>query len=731
MSVSGIRSEIKQISSRNVSYQIDLMEWSKKMDLIAISTKGDIIIHRFKWQKVWTFPAPSDNLVPRTIAWRNDEKLIAVGYNNGLVVLLDIENKEEIYSFHLNCDITCMIWTNCRKPIINSDNKQNQSCQDHSSFLPKYPSLSLLSSTTKKTDYNTLKFYSKDTMNILVTALTNASVNLSIFGMITCANLDLLKFFPHEESIEIQDLLMSDSLKQLFVVVKMRHTSHVLIFENDMLFKYSVSLLKIATQHGLIKNNLCYIHDTIQVITEAWETILLEMDNKLIKFADSQSTGSLSADFLELLMFGYPPTTALYTFLTKDLTEKGLKKLANSIELSYSTIQKLVIKPLTTSVMNVLYHLSTLKGMNKTKYFYAILLNENVDNAVSSAGSLLIKTNELQQTIETSMRDYKIFFRWLYAVIVRLMDESVPDDIAAVRQQEINYLAEFLKQLDGINEKIDNEDVLRRKFNLERVGQYLEDKNLVFPIADDCPKSWSFLLKTNDCLKNCPFMFPHDKELSLVQQFKKLSEKIEAAFNHLQIGISKNFELCYHIESPVTDILHTNFEISSTSIYIDTENVVLFVVLDSKKELTFFEIDRSFCVKSVKVTLQGSFLFQHIKFYNENTISILLTDNNPSEKTTQFLQFPVIKLRETALIYSNGDAMRIVNLFEIVDESMMKQIDGIYGIKIAVSGPRKVSSILSDTKKSIKIFEMEIDEDEEDLLETSSHNASTEVFQNI
>lgn len=56
----------------------------------------------------------------------------------------------------------------------------------------------------------------------------------------------------------------------------------------------------------------------------------------------------------------------------RDLTEKGLKKLANSIELSYSTIQKLVVKPLTTSVISLLYHLNTLKGMSNNKYFYAV-----------------------------------------------------------------------------------------------------------------------------------------------------------------------------------------------------------------------------------------------------------------------------------------------------------------------------------------------------------------------
>lgn len=38
---------------------------------------------------------------------------------------------------------------------------------------------------------------------------------------------------------------------------------------------------------------------------EAWETVLLEMDNKLTNYANKQTEGSLSADFMELLVFGY------------------------------------------------------------------------------------------------------------------------------------------------------------------------------------------------------------------------------------------------------------------------------------------------------------------------------------------------------------------------------------------------------------------------------------------
>lgn len=64
----------------------------------------------------------------------------------------------------------------------------------------------------------------------------------------------------------------------------------------------------------------------------------------------------------------------------------------------------------------------------------------------------MIKSMELQQAIEQSTRDYKIFWGWLYGVIIRLVDETVPDEVAAVTQQDVIYLADFLNNFDQNNE---------------------------------------------------------------------------------------------------------------------------------------------------------------------------------------------------------------------------------------------------------------------------------------
>lgn len=81
-----------------------------------------------------------------------------------------------------------------------------------------------------------------------------------------------------------------------------------------------------------------YLSRILMAISEAWETILLEMDEKLAKYAADKPAGSVAADFLELLMIGVP-SQDLVNFLLRDLTEKGLKKLGHSIDMCYNNIQ--------------------------------------------------------------------------------------------------------------------------------------------------------------------------------------------------------------------------------------------------------------------------------------------------------------------------------------------------------------------------------------------------------
>lgn len=64
----------------------------------------------------------------------------------------------------------------------------------------------------------------------------------------------------------------------------------------------------------------------------------------------------------------------VFAIIFSDLTEKGLKKLANSVDLSYSTVESLITKQLQSSGVNMFYFLNSLKGLSRITHFFEVLV---------------------------------------------------------------------------------------------------------------------------------------------------------------------------------------------------------------------------------------------------------------------------------------------------------------------------------------------------------------------
>lgn len=240
-------------------------------------------------------------------------------------------------------------------------------------YLPPLPNFNSLTSNTRKHDYNCHTPYATRVFNMLMVALKSGVVRMFVFGMLPCGQINVKSSLgvKGNEDFQLFDMKMSSDFNTIFVLVRHKRKLRQLAFQNNIYSDSTVSLLKLATQYGYIVNTLAYIEEIVQCIIEAWETALLEMDRKLTNYVNSRPDGVVSADFLELLIFGYAPDP-LVKFLTRDLTDKGMKKLGNSIEITYSTIQQLVIRPLHTAILNLSYHLNYLKGMSKNTYYYKV-----------------------------------------------------------------------------------------------------------------------------------------------------------------------------------------------------------------------------------------------------------------------------------------------------------------------------------------------------------------------
>lgn len=343
------------------------------------------------------------------------------------------------------------------------------------------------------------------------------------------------------------------------------------------------------------------------------------------------------------------------------------------------------------------------------------------------------------------------------------MDETVPDDIAAVSQQDIIYLAEFLNTFDGDDSTIDNPEQLietmsttntttteqsrKKRFNLERVGQYLEDKNLQIPSGYNLTQKWAQLLDENECLKECDIFYPHDKHLSLVQQHNVLKQSISEFFSRPETLMGNNFQPKMSIDCTVVvtdDMTSTNApQLSHWNI--ESDGICLFAMLMAQKVLFLIELSAATKqTRAIRLEFQekrffdekyaafGELQFRDLQFYNDHHLSLLLLADHQGKMVNCFVQFPLASVRNRMTIMASTtttggslDQLMPVNMFDVLDAQIIRMLDGADSCRISVSGSRKVAALLAESKKRIRLYETEVEDEDDDL--DMSQNASVDV----
>ncbi|XP_076313209.1 anaphase-promoting complex subunit 4 [Tachypleus tridentatus] len=759
----------RQVDERHVPLEATQMVWSPTMDLIALATvQGEVLLHRLSWKKVWSLAPPKgkDNTVKaQVLVWRPDGKVLAVAYDTGTVLLCDVENSDVLHKIDVASSISCMSWVQKHE-----QHKREHLCYiDRSSqYLPKLPSLTKsycsVSKNTEDSVEDSKKLKNQVSLNILLIGTVTGNVLLNAFGVYPCGKL-LVKFEDkHQNHVPIVCCTLSENFSILSVIAgrKMEDEQIIyslLIYSVPMLQQYHEELQIIALNYGQIACLRNYLSCTIQAIEEAWEDILLEIDSKLMTYAEEKqrvSSGTVSDGFLELLMFG-TPSDVLEKFLLHDLTESGLKKLGHSIELSYSNIQKLVLKNLQCVAQAIYYHLNDVKGMAlwKSRFGALGLSIEMVKLAVMSTGSFLMKATEIQQVIDNSMKKFKAFFRWLYTVILRLSDEPIPPEITKVTQQDLNFVADFLKE--NFAKEWDQEK--KSTFSLERVGQYLKMEKLTFTQhLKDNP--WISFLDTHPQFKENDMLFNHYPEKSLVQQQVELEKAVDDAFQGPFNVIGGSFVISEEMTlfscrtdfsikiSYVTNIKTSLFYIAFTAdkvptscMYIVREPLGVPSCLEAVC-ICFGEIGNEHTESNESTSTTVESRKKHrildVQFYNEDVLSVLLVESHdeiPDRGIPILVQFP---LKNVAHEFQQINTRKNVDLINglkrnidgasCLDKMNYRYLESMRALQFAVSGSRKVACVLFSSRRRVRLFEMDVEDEEDDQDDTCLDESATKEF---
>lgn len=194
---------------------------------------------------------------------------------------------------------------------------------------------------------------------------------ISIFGCFTPIRVNVNTLLGHKCSL--LNMHLSESLDKILTTVTDEEDNVKMIIINSQIFKtHRKELFATAMKYESLMSLINKLSGTIANVKEHWESIFLEMDSKLSKFASKVPEGTMSADFLDLLMFGIS-SDEMQEFLLHDLTKKGLEKFGQTIEMSYGNIQKLLLKNVNKVGQSIAYHLADLRGMARLEHRYEVI----------------------------------------------------------------------------------------------------------------------------------------------------------------------------------------------------------------------------------------------------------------------------------------------------------------------------------------------------------------------
>ncbi|XP_071768931.1 anaphase-promoting complex subunit 4 [Centroberyx gerrardi] len=750
----------RQVGEKQLPNPVLCMAWSPKRDLIALAnTTGELLLHRLaNFQRVWSLP-PNEYTGKEitALAWRPDGKILAFSVGDTKqVVLCDVEKAEILHLFPVQSPVSCMHWmevieeSSALSSFYNSEDESKL-------FLPKLPTLPKSYSTTSKIfseekSDEIMNLLGEVRLNILVLGGGTGFVELYAYGMYKIATLTGVPG-------TCRSLSLSSDLKSLSVITEVRSVDNnpeicYIQLDTGLLSDCLPEVTRMARKFTHISTLLQYLRLSLTCMCEAWEDILMQMDLRLTKFVQEKNTSTQVQDeFLELLLWGQS-SPELQALLMNQLTVKGLKKLGQSIESSYSSIQKLVISHLQSGSEALLYHLSEVKGMSlwKQKFQPLGLDSAAIEDAITAVGSFSLKANELLQVIDKSMKNFKAFFRWLYVAMLRMCEEHVPPELNKMTQKDIAFVADFLSEHFS-----ENEELFDRKgkyFNVERVGQYLkdEDEDLVSP-PNTKGNQWLKFLQESTHLKESPLLFPSypQKSLHFVKRMMEgvielcLQKPAEVIGKSVKQAVflplytvpesSENTPRLFELPSLWNDkkanmhyVVFCMPEISPCKLYllrkgtdpyrhipnnlmsIDLSNVLSHHLGDNEPDWVYSCLDA--------------------RFYDDEMLTVVL--QGPEEIRGHVLaQLPLSSALSCETEFNWDPSLRLdqqsgaIPCQSVVLGNQWRDLENMKAQFVAVNGIRKVACVLSANLRHVRVFEMDV-EDEEDEEGAESQNASAD-----
>ena len=724
------------VCDKPCSNKILKTRWSPVRDLIAVLTSnGDIRLHRMCWQRVWVLSTKDNHAA--SLAWRPDGKVLAVGYENGTVKLVEIEKATIIHSFHLDGCITSLEWT------IADSRKDEYSgiyVSNHKDYIPKIEN----SDSKSKNDHSKLITQDSKSNSILAVGTSKGELALFLDGVYKASSQvtggvkqdkRVVSSYLHDQvgTITIVTSVEDPNNSRIHHIGMFQHRSELLSSRREELSYIS---LKYTYTNMLIQQ----CEQTLKSMLDASEDVCLKINSKLEKLEKmvEPCEESVSSEFTMAYATGIA-SAELQAFLTQDLTTKGLKQIAQSVQSAYTSLFTNVRDELESVSQELLFHFNDLLGMSKWEDRFGSLglVHEHLQDFVVCLSQFILKVQELMGVISSDMENFRVFFTWLQYLVVRMSGEYAAGETSTRMKQfnnedydiMLNFLEKRLVKIPG-----------QSGYDLERVSQFFKEGCLESP-QDSLHNGWYDFVQGNELLRNSPLIIQPDKESTLKELFSHLKEKFAYIFESVEQAITESNQ--QHMRTRL--FCHSDDHDESCEV-----KVSMFSAIDGCLMLTVLpcscDSDKMFLLqleegKSDTVYIYGiaaenpnlnesvladyRYTIRDATFYNENLITMLIEEEYiPDESVVTILgQFPLSELP-----LSNRVSLPTSDLKGVLDEDIeiewhpvidkftkQRNMESFRAKSVSVSGAvRHTSSVIASSGRRVRVFDMNADEEDEE-----------------
>jgi hypothetical protein len=372
------------------------------------------------------------------------------------------------------------------------------------------------------------------------------------------------------------------------------------------------------------------------------------------------------------------------------------------------------------------------KWQDKFKIFS--LTEKHINDVLNNCASLILKAQELNFVIDQNMKEIKLFFKWLHSSIIHLSDDHAGSNADMIRFNE--------EMENSILDFIQNTFKDAQTINLEKIGQYLKHENLKVLINDE--NSWQTFLKTKLTANENSHLYLSKQEKSLVGCFNDFKQSLNDCFKCQAISNPQPFSFIkqYNIHK-FNSLKDANEMLLSYKCFANTmitgllmaksnnECYILKHPISSDPDVKAYIINlTSHSIDMSQVCLQDAYI------YGENSVTLLGTDSKTA-LNTYLIQLslqttPTGVLNDLIEVTSSTPQAKETNLLMIKAEkltgnSIIKCVQKLKSCSLCVSSSRKVAALLSATKHRVKIFELEVEEeDDEEMMEENDTESEVE-----